>query len=194
MDKFFLNNTYVIDEKVQVLKLTNGYKVYDANNNEIGLIKENMPGSRILLSLIVSKQNLPMTLEVYNMEGKMIASLTRGFTLFMSNMKVLDENGTQVATIKQKFGLKPKFELLDMSGAKIATIQGNWTAWDFSITDTNNNPLGSISKKFNGLAKELFTDADKYVVNIEPSVTDEAQRIAIASTAAAIDMILKENN
>ncbi|MBQ0047905.1 MAG: hypothetical protein KBT33_10475 [Prevotellaceae bacterium] len=194
MDKFFLNNTYVIDEKVQVLKLTNGYKVYDANNNEIGLIKENMPGSRILLSLIVSKQNLPMTLEVYNMEGKMIASLTRGFTLFMSNMKVLDENGTQVATIKQKFGLKPKFELLDMSGAKIATIQGNWTAWDFNITDTNNNPLGSISKKFNGLAKELFTDADKYVVNIEPSVTDEAQRIAIASTAAAIDMILKENN
>jgi len=194
MDKFFLNNTYVIDEKVQVFTLANGYKVYDGSNNEIGYIKENMPGSRVLLSLFVDKKNLPMTLEVHNMEGKIIASLTRGFTLFMSNMKVLDENGTQVATLKQKFGLKPKFELLDLNNTKIATIQGNWTAWDFNITDTNDQQIGSVSKKFNGLAKELFTSADKYVVSIEPSVTSEAQRIAIASTAAAIDMILKENN
>jgi len=192
MDKFFLNNTYVIDEKVQVLTFTNGYKVYDGSNNEIGFIKEILPASRLLLSIIVSKQNLPMTLEVHNTEGKTIASLTRGFTFFWPTIKVLDENGTQVASIKHKLGLKPKFELLDMSGNKMATIKGDWIAWDFNITDTNENKIGTISKKFNGLVKELFTDADKYVVNIDPSVTNEAQRIAIASTAAAIDMILKE--
>lgn len=194
MDNFFLNNTFVIDEKVQMLKLTNGYKVYDGDGKEIGIIKEVMPASRILLSIFLSKQNLPMTLEVRNTEDKVIASLTRGFTLFMSKMKVLNEKGEQIAFIKQKFGLKPKFEILDLSEKKIATIQGDWTAWNFNITDNNNSPLGSVSKQFNGLAKELFTDADKYVVNIEPTVTDEAQRIAIASTAAAIDMILKENN
>lgn len=194
MDKFFLNNTYVIDEKVQVLTFSNGYKVYDESGKEIGYIKENMPASRIILSLFLSKQMLPFTLEVYNNDGKIIASLTRGFTFFMSKMKVLDENGSQIATIKQKFGLKPKFELLDMNENKIAHIQGNWTAWDFKITDGGSTQLGSISKKFAGFAREFFTDADKYIVNIEPSVTNEAQRIAIASTAAAIDMIMKENN
>lgn len=194
MDKFFLNNTYVIDEKVQVLTFSNGYKVYDESGKEIGYIKENMPASRVILSLFLSKQMLPFTLEVYNNDGKIIASLTRGFTFFMSKMKVLDENGSQIATIKQKFGLKPKFELLDMNENKIAHIQGNWTAWDFKITDGGSTQLGSISKKFAGFAREFFTDADKYIVNIEPSVTNEAQRIAIASTAAAIDMIMKENN
>lgn len=194
MDKFFLNNTYVIDEKVQVLTFSNGYKVYDESGKEIGYIKENMPASRVILSLFLSKQMLPFTLEVYNNDGKIIASLTRGFTFFMSKMKVLDENGSQIATIKQKFGLKPKFELLDMNENKIAHIQGNWTAWEFNITDGGSTQLGSISKKFAGFAREFFTDADKYIVNIEPSVTNEAQRIAIASTAAAIDMIMKENN
>ncbi len=194
MDNFFLNNTYVIDEKVQVLKLSNTYKVYDAEGNEIGAIKENLPGSRALLSLFVSKKNLPFTLEVYNAQEKIVATLERGFTFFMSSVQILDESKSQIGTIKQKFGLKPKFILEDMNKNQIATIQGDWTAWNFTITDASGKEIGNISKKFNGLAKEFFTDADKYAVNIDPSVTDPIQRMAIASTASAIDMILKENN
>jgi uncharacterized protein YxjI len=81
---------------------------------------------------------------------------------------------------------------MDNEGREIATIKGDWAAWNFEITDTAGQRIGRVDKKWDGLAKELFTTADKYVVNIEPSVTDENQRIAIASVAAAIDMILKE--
>jgi len=194
MDKFFSNNTFVINEKVQVFKFRNGYQVLDTEGNSIGYIQENMPTSRVWLSLVISKKNLPMAFEVRNSEGKVVSSLTRGWTLFMSKMKVLGEDGQVVASINQKFGLKPKFEIYDTNNSLLAHIQGNWTAWNFNITDASGAVIGTISKKFNGLAKEIFTDADKYVVNIEPSVTNEAQRIAIATVAAAIDMILKENS
>jgi len=192
MDKFFNNNTFVIDEKVQVLTFSNGYKVSNAEGKQIGFIKENIPGSRLLLQLLFSKHNLPMTLEVHGADGSVVASLTRGWTLFMSKVKVLNENGQQVATIKQKFGLKPKFEIYDNNENKIADIQGDWKAWNFNITDASGAQIGSVSKKWTGLARELFTDADKYVVNLDESVTGEAQRISIVSMASVIDMILKE--
>ena len=96
---------------------------------------------------------------------------------------------------KQKFTLlKPKFTLVDNLGQEIATIKGDWKAWNFEITDAAGQKIGTIDKKWNGMAKELFTTADKYAVNIDPSVTDENTRIAVASVAAAIDMILKEGN
>lgn len=90
--------------------------------------------------------------------------------------------------------LKPKFTILNNMGQEIATIKGDWKAWNFEITDAAGQQIGTVDKKWNGMAKELFTTADKYAVNIEPSVTDENTRIAIASVAAAIDMILKEGN
>lgn len=42
------------------------------------------------------------------------------------------------------------------------------------------------------MAKELFTTANKYAVKIKPSVNDENPRVAVASVAATIDVILKE--
>ena len=90
--------------------------------------------------------------------------------------------------------LKPKFEIVTPDGQLIATIQGDWTAWSFTITSPDGTSLGTVSKKWNGAMKEIFTDSDKYVVEISGNLTDVNQRIAVISTAAVIDMILKENN
>ena len=90
--------------------------------------------------------------------------------------------------------LKPKFTLLDNLGHEIATIKGDWKAWNFEITDAAGQKIGTIDKKWNGLAKEMFTTADKYAVNIESNLADGNTRVAVASVAAAIDMILKEGD
>ena len=124
-----------------------------------------------------------------------VAQLKRGLTLFMSKVQIFNEAGASIGSFKQKFTLlKPKFTLMNNLGQEIATIKGDWKAWNFEITDASGQIVGSIGKKWNGLGKELFTTADKYAVNIEPSLTDETTRIAVSSVAAAIDMILKEGS
>ena len=193
MDKFFLNNTFVIDEKVAAFKLSNAYRVYNGQGNEIGAIQEHKSIFRILLGLFLNDSMLPFELNILNEDGRRVAQLKRGVTLFMSQVRIFDEMGRVVGSFQQKFTLlKPKFKLVDTLGHEIATIKGDWKAWKFDITDANGLVIGSVTKSWNGLAKELFTTADKYVVTIDASVTDERQRIAIASVAAAIDMILKE--
>lgn len=193
MDKFFLKNTFVIDEKVAAFKLSNAYRVYDDKGREIGAIQEHKSIFRILLGLFLNDSMLPFELNILNEDGRRVAQLKRGVTLFMSQVRIFDEMGRVVGSFQQKFTLlKPKFKLVDTLGHEIATIKGDWKAWKFDITDASGLVIGSVTKSWNGLAKELFTTADKYVVNIDASVTDERQRIAIASVAAAIDMILKE--
>lgn len=194
MDKFFSNNTFVIDENIAAFKLSNAYKVYDQEGVEIGAIQEHKSFAHILLSFVLSKNMMPFELNILNADGKRVAQLKRGVTLFMSKVQIFNETGASIGSFKQQFTLmKPKFTLLDNVGHEIATIKGDWKAWNFSITDAAGNQVGTIDKKWNGIAKELFTTADKYAVNIHPSVTQENTRIAIASVAAAIDMILKEN-
>lgn len=195
MDKFFSNNTFVIDEKIAAFKLSNAYKVYNGEGQEIGAIQEHKPFTYILLDLILPKGMVPFELNILNMDGKRIAQLKRGLTLFMSKVQIFNEAGAPIGSFKQKFALlKPKFTLLDNLGHELATIKGDWKAWNFEITDAAGQQIGTVDKKWNGMAKELFTTADKYAVNIEPSVTDENTRVAVASVAATIDMILKEGN
>ncbi|MBR3618601.1 MAG: hypothetical protein IKN44_02485 [Bacteroidaceae bacterium] len=193
MDKFFSNNTFVIDEKIEVFKLSNAYKVYDGQGQEIGAIQEHKSFFNVILDMFLSDSMMPFELNILNADGKRIAQLKRGLTLLRSKVRIFNEAGAPIGSFKHMFSLvNPKFILMDNEGREIATIKGDWAAWNFEITDTAGQRIGRVDKKWDGLAKELFTTADKYVVNIEPSVTDENQRIAIASVAAAIDMILKE--
>lgn len=195
MDKFFSHNTFVIDEKIAAFKLSNAYKVYNGEGQEIGAIQEHKPLTYILLDFMLPKSMVPFELNILNIDGKRVAQLKRGLTLFMSKVQIFNEAGASIGSFKQKFTLmKPKFSLMNNLGQEIAAIKGDWKAWNFEITDAAGQVVGSISKKWNGIGKELFTTADKYAVNIESGLADETTRIAVASVAAAIDIILKEGS
>jgi hypothetical protein len=51
--------------------------------------------------------------------------------------------------------------------------------------------IGTINKKWAGVAKELFTTADKYKVNIDPAYKEDYRKVAIIVAAITVDMVLK---
>ena len=53
--------------------------------------------------------------------------------------------------------------------------------------------MASVTKKWAGLGKELFTSADNYVLEIADSVSaDDPIRMLILAAVFCIDMVLKE--
>ncbi|MDR3354999.1 MAG: hypothetical protein LBO21_08175 [Synergistaceae bacterium] len=194
MADFFERNTFFIDEKVAVLKFTNSYKILGEEGNQIGIVQQKMSTGYKLLSLLLHKGMFPMHLDISDMNGKNLVSLRRGWSFFMSKISILDGNGKPIANINQKFKfLKAEFRIFNTAGAQIGKILGDWKAWNFHITDDKDVEMGVITKKWAGVAKELFTTADKYVVSIRPELTDIVKRKAIIASAIVIDMILKEN-
>lgn len=189
---FFEKNTFFIDEKIGFFKFTNAYKVYD-QHGEIGLIQQRLTAGQKFLRLLLKKAMLPFQLEITDLNSDVLVTIKRGWTFWMSKITLTDSRGDLLGTIKQKFAiLKPTFKIADETGIEIASITGDWKGWNFKIMD-NNNQIGTITKKWNGILKEAFTTADKYVVDIVPEYAEDKRKMAIVSCAVTIDMVLKES-
>ncbi|MCT4638848.1 MAG: phospholipid scramblase family protein [Bacteroidales bacterium] len=191
---FFDTNSYFIDEKVNFFNFENCYKVFNDNGDEIGSVRQKLTSGQKLLRVILNKAMLPFKLEIRDIDNKLQATISRGWTFFMSEITIDDADGNRIGTIKQKFKfLKPTFKIFDTAQNLIGVITGDWKAWNFTIKGANDNQIGTIDKKWAGAMKELFTTADKYNVTINPEYTKDKAKIAIISSAITIDMVLKES-
>ena len=194
MSRFFESNSYFIDEKVNFLKFANSYKIYDDKGENIGAITQKLSLGQKLLRLILKKAMLPFTLEIRDLNEELQATISRGWTFFLSKITITDEYGNIAGVVKQKFSfLKPHFKIFNGEGTLIAEITGDWKAWNFVIQNELTTPIGSISKKWAGVAKELFTSADKYNVSIDAEYSNKENKLAVLSAAITIDMVLKES-
>lgn len=57
------------------------------------------------------------------------------------------------------FNVGGKFSVLDDEDKQVCMLKGKWTSWDFSSL-AGEEELGHVTKKWGGLAKEMFTSAD----------------------------------
>jgi len=190
---FFESNSYFIDEKVNFLKFENCYQIYNDKGENIGTIKQKLSVGQKLLRLIIGKSLLPFLLEIKNADDQLEASISRGWTFSMSKIIIKNAQGDIIGTIIQKFNLSQQiFNIYNPSEVQIAEINGDWKARNFTIIDASGNQIGSITKKWAGAMKEIFTSADKYNVNIDHNFSNLDNKIAIFSGAITIDMVLKE--
>jgi uncharacterized protein YxjI len=192
--RFFDANNFFIDEKVAFFKFENTYKVFDEKGANIGSIKQRLTVGQKLLRLLLNKAMLPFKLEITDTNGVLLASISRGWTFFMSKIVIGSGDGRTIGTVKQKFKLfKPTFKIFNHEEKQIAEINGDWKAWKFTIQDESGAQIGTISKKWAGVLQEVFTSADKYHVNIDQSYANMMNKIVILSAAITIDMVLKES-
>ncbi len=137
---FFDSNSYFIDEKVNFFKLENCYQIYNEKGENIGTIAQKLSLGNKILRLLLNKTMLPFHLEIKNSDNDVEASISRGWSFFMSKITVKNAQGNTIGTIKQKFTLfKPTFKIFDSSDVLIAEISGDWSAWNFTIADASGN-------------------------------------------------------
>ncbi len=190
--------TYFIREHVGLLKLSDTYDILDPQSQEqIGIAKEK-PGSLILLlRFLVNKQMLPTKVFVYEGanhedETKLLFSIQRGFSLFRSKVNVCDTQGRMVGWLRSKaFSFGGGFYVFDTADHEIAHVKGDWKGWNFRFLDKSENELGTITKKWAGIGKELFTSADNYILALNQDPTPE-QAILLLAAGLAVDVIYKE--
>ena len=194
ISNFFDSNTYFIDEKVNFFKFENVYNIYDGEGKNIGAVKQKLTTGQKMLRLLLKKPMLPFLLEIKDDIDQVEATISRGWTFFMSKITIADPDGNKIGMVTQKFKFfKPTFNISDKDDKPIATITGDWKAWNFVIKDAQGKEIGKVSKKWAGLAQEIFTTADKYNVNLIEDITNKEHKMAIMASAITIDMVLKES-
>ena len=72
-------------------------------------------------------------------------------------------------------------------------LKGKWTSWDFRFVFDDNREFASVTKQWAGIAKEFFTSADNYVLQINKEVPENHPlRILVLAAVMCIDFVLKE--
>ncbi len=189
------SNLFLVKEHVGFFKAANNYDIHDPETGEIVMEcrEESLGFLTKMLRFTDYKRMTPFDVTVRTPDGKPIVSVTRGISIFLSKVKVLDENNAVIGGFKQKFfSLGGAFSVLDANDQPLCQLKGKWTGWDFSFV-SGSQQLARVTKKWGGLGKELFTSADNYVLQIDDQVPpDSPLRQLIVGAVMCIDMVLKE--
>jgi len=190
--------TYFVREHVGLMKLSDTYDILDPETQQkIGIAKEKPGGLILVLRFLVNKQLLPTKVFVYEgsdpeNESKLLFSIQRGVTLFRSRVNVCDRRGTVVGWLKSKaFSLGGAFYVFDARDNEVAFVKGDWKGWNFRFLDKSEKEIGTITKKWAGIGKELFTSADNYIIALSQDPTPEKATLLLAA-GLAVDIIYKE--
>ncbi|MEX1230507.1 MAG: phospholipid scramblase-related protein [Planctomycetaceae bacterium] len=190
--------SYFIREHVGLLKLSDTYDILDPESQEqLGVVREK-PGTLIhILRFLINKRMLPTKIFIYEGDSyeddsKLVFSIVRGMTFLRAKVDIRDADGNTLGWFKSKlFSLGGGFHVYNNEGEAVAHIKGDWKGWNFRLLDHSDNELGTVTKKWSGLGKELFTSADNYIISLNEEPT-AALAVLLLAAGLAIDTVFKE--
>ena len=185
-------NSFIIDEKITAFRFTESYKIYNDSGKIIGAIQQaNISGSakaaRIFLGSRKSLQSIQY--DITDENANVVAVLKKdgisaGFSK-LNTIEILDGD-------KRRIGILKNGILLDTEDNQVGTIHHNlFPTLNYTLKDISGEDLAVITKKWNGIGKELFTTADKYHVEMFGNLTQE-RRVLVLASAIMIDMFFFE--
>ena len=182
---------FVVRQKVERLEAITGietrnrYEVLTPDGRAVALAyEESGTMSRLFL-----ETHRPLTLHIADLNGQDILVASRGFFLFFMHLRVHDADGRAIGGIRRKWGfLKRRMVIEDSAGNPVAEVSGSvFRRYTFTIRQ-NGQEIGRITKRWSGLGREMFTDADTFLVEMPIGHGDDDFQSLALATAFAVDL------
>jgi uncharacterized protein YxjI len=145
---------------------------------------------------VLGKDGIPVTIEVRNKADDSLAFAVRRRGLFLTKVEAVDAQGQVLGRCTAKrFSLSGGFHVYDKDGKHFADIKGKMFKAEYQfMRPDGRTPVGSVSRKWGGLAKELFSSESSYGVQMVPEATnDRTAKTLILGAALAIDALFAKS-
>lgn len=187
---------FFVREHVAYWKTRDVYDILDpSTGRKVGEVMETVGFLTQVMRWVISKHMMSTRFEAREHPGdQLVFTLNKPFALFRQTVIVRDASGARLGYFKSKvFSLGGGFYVYDDHDQLFAEIKGKWHGWDFKFTASDGRVMGSVSKKWSNLAKELFTSADNYVVSVSDHLANRPDaKILLLAAAIAIDSVYYE--
>ena len=167
----------------------NKYLIRSDDNTSIGYAAEQGKGLLGLLFRSYFGHWRKFEIHFFDNQKVLLFKAIHPFRWFFQCLEIYDENNKFLGRLEQRWGiLTKKFDLHDSSDNVIATMRsGFFRIWSFPIKK-NGAQYALISKKWSGLLKELFLDADSFLLEFQdPAISEDIKKVLLAS-AVFVDL------
>ena len=166
----------------------NRYAVLDSSNQQLYWAAEE---SSVLARWFL-KVLRPLAIHILSTEGRLVIKIVKPFRFFFHEVTIFNAEGRPLGKVKRRFSiLTKKFTVEDPQGAATYNICAPLLhPWTFNISK-NDMEAGEILKKWSGLGKEVFTDADNFSIKF-PQGADAEQKAVFLGALFLIDMVYFE--
>ncbi len=168
----------------------NQYTVMDLSGRELGTAVE--VGGSTLLRLFL-KALRPFEIRVVGPDQQEILRAVRPFRFYFHEIEVQDGHGRTLGRVQKRFSFARRiYSVYDASGREAFTLFGPiFHPWTFEI-HRGGSPVGRITKKWSGIGKELFTDADNFGVAF-PAGWEPQTKLLFLGAVFLVDFVHFEN-
>ena len=173
-------------EIVTDFETRNQYTVFDESGEKLYLAAED---SGSTLTRMFLKAARPFKISILKPDGSTAIRIERPFRFFFHRIDVLDNQGNCIGSVEKKFSfLRRIYSVFNKAGKETYQLHGPiLKPWTFEIR-RQGVKYGKITKKWSGLLKETFSDADNFGVEL-PSNWDTEKKAVFLGAVFLIDFV-----
>lgn len=168
----------------------NKYVVMEESGKELFYAAET---DSSFLGRMFLKSSRPFTITLFDNHKKVVFKVQRPFKFIFHECSIVDNNNILLGKLKWEFSLIRRiYSVTDANNREIYKLFGPmFKPWTFQIL-RNEQEVGIITKKWSGLFREAFTDADNFGVKF-PSDADRKAKAILLGGLFLIDFVHFEN-
>ena len=184
-----------VHEAVGATSLSESYQIKDCENGQVLASAQEVASVGVKFAkLFLDKGFLPLNIELCLPGGEKILEVERPASLMTSILKnkfwVRNADGKVLCIFEQNFSLlHSKITVSDEHGNQLGQINAGLRNRRFEFRDNNGNLISKIQHVVSSLAKELFTTADDYDIEMQG---DSSMTLISLAAALCIDFIFHE--
>ncbi len=161
----------------------NRYQVTGPDGEQLFLAGELGGGLGALLVRSFLKSKRPFTMEVRDREGALALTIKRPWRWYFDRAEVLGPDGQPLGAVEKRFAFfARRYTVQGSMGETLAEIHGPFfRPWTFFV-NAGGVQVAKIAKRWSGLLKEAFTDADTFGVELTEHVDPKLRPILLGAT------------
>jgi hypothetical protein len=185
----------VVRQRVEIAEFfgfetRNKYEIYDDHQKLIGFCAEQQKGIIGFLLRQLMGHWRSFEVHFFDENRKQVMYSVHPFRFFFQEFHVYDSAGRMIGWADQRFGiLTKKFDVFNSRNELIFEMRsGFFSFWTFPLRDRLGRQRALIKKRWSGVLKEIFSDADNFAVFFEDSTLTQDERSLVLAMSVFTDL------
>lgn len=133
------------------------------------------------------------SITLFDAERNVILIAQHPFRMFFQRLEISTPEGRYLGSVERRFSLLTKsFDLIGPLGEVLYSVRSPiWKMWTFPF-ERLGDEFACVRKKWGGILKETFTDADTFEIEFGDKPISKDERVLIVTAGIYIDLMFFE--